>query len=67
MASYRVVLHRSEEGYSVSCPGLPGCWSQGATEEEAIANIRAAIQEYVEAAEELTRDQESRVIDVAVT
>ena len=53
MASYRILLHRSEEGYSVSCPGLPGCWSQGATEEEAIANIRAAIQEYVEAAEEL--------------
>jgi predicted RNase H-like HicB family nuclease len=66
MASYRVVLHRSEEGYSVSCPGLPGCWSQGATEEEAIANIRAAIQEYVEAAEELTRDLESRVIEVTV-
>jgi predicted RNase H-like HicB family nuclease len=66
MANYRVVLHRSEEGYSVSCPGLPGCWSQGATEEEAIANIRAAIQEYVEAAEELARDQESRVIEIAV-
>jgi predicted RNase H-like HicB family nuclease len=66
VASYRIVFHRSEEGYSVSCPGLPGCWSQGATEEEAIANIRAAIQEYVEAAEELTRDQESRVIEVAV-
>lgn len=66
MASYRVVLHRSEEGYSVSCPGLPGCWSQGVTEEEALTNIRAAIQEYVQAAEELARDQESRVIDVAV-
>ncbi|MFP5205317.1 MAG: type II toxin-antitoxin system HicB family antitoxin [Acidobacteriota bacterium] len=66
MANYRVVLHRSEEGFSVSCPGLPGCWSQGATEEEALANIRAAIQEYVKAAEELAHDQESRVIDVAV-
>jgi len=66
MANYRVVLHRSEEGYSVSCPGLPGCWSQGATEEEALANVRAAIQEYVAAAEELARDQESRVIEVAV-
>lgn len=66
MASYRVVLHRSEEGYSVSCPGLPGCWSQGATEEEALANIRKAIQEYVEATEELARDQESRVIEVCV-
>jgi predicted RNase H-like HicB family nuclease len=52
MATYRVVLRQSEEGYSVSCPGLPGCWSQGATEEEALANIQIAIREYVEAAEE---------------
>jgi predicted RNase H-like HicB family nuclease len=66
MASYRVVLHKSDEGYSVSCPGLPGCWSQGATEEEALANIQVAIREYVEAAEELTRDGESRVVEVAV-
>jgi predicted RNase H-like HicB family nuclease len=53
MATHRVVLSQSEEGYSVSCPGLPGCWSQGATEEEALANIRIAIGEYVEAAEDL--------------
>jgi predicted RNase H-like HicB family nuclease len=66
MAQYRVVLRRSEEGYSVSCPGLPGCWSQGATEEEALANIRVAIREYVEAAEELAGDEESRVVEVAV-
>jgi predicted RNase H-like HicB family nuclease len=56
MANYRVVLRQSEEGYSVSCPGLPGCWSQGATEEEALANIQGAIREYVEAAEELARE-----------
>ena len=40
---YRIALHRSEEGYAVSVPGLPGCWSQGATETEAIANITDAI------------------------
>jgi predicted RNase H-like HicB family nuclease len=50
MANYRVVLRQSEEGFSVSCPGLPGCWPQGATEEEALANIQIAIREYVEAA-----------------
>ena len=66
MATYRVALRHSEEGYSVSCPGLPGCWSQGTTEEEALANIQVAIREYVEAAEELARDDESRVVEVAV-
>lgn len=66
MANYRVVLRQSEEGYSVSCPGLPGCWSQGATESEALDNIRVAIREYVEAAEELTRDADTRIVEVAV-
>ena len=65
MTAYRVVLRQSEEGFSVSCPGLPGCWSQGATEEEALENIRAAIREYVAAAEELARDGDSRVVEVA--
>ncbi|HEX9917784.1 MAG TPA: type II toxin-antitoxin system HicB family antitoxin [Pyrinomonadaceae bacterium] len=48
---YKIVLEKSEEGYSVSCPGLPGCWSQGKTEEEAIENIQDAIQEYLAAVE----------------
>jgi predicted RNase H-like HicB family nuclease len=47
-------------------PGLPGCWSQGATEEEALVNIQIAIQEYVEAAEELAREDESRIVEVAI-
>lgn len=45
--NYKVVLQKSEEGYSVSCPSLPGCWSQGETEAEALANIQDAIQEYL--------------------
>jgi predicted RNase H-like HicB family nuclease len=49
---YKIVLQKSEEGYSVSCPGLPGCWSQGETEEEAIENIQDAIREYLAAIEE---------------
>jgi predicted RNase H-like HicB family nuclease len=44
-----VVLQQSEEGFSVSCPALPGCWSQGATEAEALENIRSAIEEYLAA------------------
>jgi predicted RNase H-like HicB family nuclease len=47
--TYRVVLLPSEEGFAVSCPGLPGCWSQGANEQEALENIRDAIREYVDA------------------
>ncbi|MCL4795215.1 MAG: type II toxin-antitoxin system HicB family antitoxin [Bryobacteraceae bacterium] len=47
---YPVALTQSEEGYSVSCPGLPGCWSQGKTEEQALANVKAAIEEYLAAA-----------------
>ena len=45
---YRVALQESEEGFSVWVPGLPGCVSQGTTEEEALANIAAAVREYLE-------------------
>jgi predicted RNase H-like HicB family nuclease len=44
---YKVVLQKSDEGYSVSCPVLPGCWSQGNTKREALENIRGAIREYL--------------------
>jgi predicted RNase H-like HicB family nuclease len=50
---YPVALVQTEEGYSVSCPGLPGCWSQGAAEEEALDDIRTAIQGYLAVAREL--------------
>ena len=63
--TYRVVLQRSEEGFAVSCPGLPGCWSQGASEQEALQNIQDAIREYLEAVGELTRGQDVREVEVA--
>jgi len=62
---YKIALYKSEEGYSVSCPGLPGCWSQGATEEEAIENIMDAIKEYLAAIEYLFQDAEIREVEVA--
>jgi len=63
---YRIALHRSEEGYSVSVPGLPGCWSQGATEQEAVENIKDAIREYLSVVNEQLRGQEIREIEVVV-
>lgn len=44
---YKVILEKSEEGIAVSVPGLPGCHSQGKTEEEALENISDAIREYL--------------------
>lgn len=63
---YRVALHKSDEGYSVSVPGLPGCWSQGKTETEAIDNIKDAIQEYLAVVEEQLRGEQIREIELAV-
>ena len=63
---YKVLLQQSEEGVSVSCPGLPGCWSQGRTEQEALENIRDAIREYLEAIAESLQDADVREIEVTV-
>ena len=62
---YKIALQQTEEGFSVSVPGLPGCWSQGATEEEALQNIRDAINEYIETREEMMRDTIVREVEVA--
>lgn len=66
MMKYKIALRKSEEGYSVSVPGLPGCWSQGETEEEATENIRDAIREYRAATDDVVEDAEVREIEVAV-
>ena len=63
---YRVVLRHSEEGFSVSCPGLSGCWSQGKTEEEALANIRDAIRAYLKAHNAAAQDEEAREVEVLI-
>ena len=52
---YRVKLKKTDGGYAIWCPGLPGCWSQGATEEEAFENIKDAIDTYLSTIEELDR------------
>lgn len=63
---YKVVLQHSEEGVAASVPGLPGCWSQGGNESEALANIRAAIQEYLAVVAEQTRGADVREVELTV-
>jgi predicted RNase H-like HicB family nuclease len=63
---YKVVLQQSDEGISVSVPGLPGCWSQGETEADALANIRDAIREYLEVVAEQTAGTDVREVEVTV-
>ena len=63
---YRIVLQQSEEGYSASVPGLAGCWSQGATEAEAVDNIRDAIRDYLAVVDEQLQGKEVREIEVGI-
>ncbi len=49
----QVIIYPGQDGYWVAeCPSLPGCVSQGQDKEEAIANIREAIEGYVAALKE---------------
>jgi len=61
---YKVNLKKTDEGYSVWVPGLPGCWSQGNTEKEALENIKDAIHAYIETVEELSKGKKSRYVEV---
>lgn len=63
---YKIALYRSEEGVSVSVPALPGCWSEGKNEEEALENIQEAIREYLSVLEERLEDVETREIEMQV-
>ena len=62
---YKIALLKTDERYSVSVPGLPGCWSQGSTEEEAMLNVQDAIQEYLAARDELLEGAVVREVEVA--
>lgn len=63
---YKVALVESEEGFSVSVPGLPGCWSQGTTEQEALQNIEQAIREYLEVVQDQLQGAQVREVEVTV-
>ena len=64
---YTVEIIESEEGFSVSCPGLPGCWSQGKTRKVALENIADAIKTYLETVREITKSKETEFVEVAIT
>jgi len=61
---YKVNVRKTDEGYAVWVPGLPGCWSQGKTEAEALANIKDAIQAYLETVEDLSKDKGTHYVEV---
>jgi predicted RNase H-like HicB family nuclease len=48
----------------VGCPDLPGCWSQGKTEEEALENIKSAIVDYLAAVDEMNQRKQTRYVEV---
>ncbi len=63
--TYKVVLTHTDEGYSINCPALPGCWSEGQTEAEALENIRDAISIYLDTISDVTRGADVREVQVA--
>jgi len=68
---YRVLIEQDEDGvFVVECPVLPGCVSQGATREEALANIRDAIKGYLESlakhGEPVPPPIEEEIVEIAV-
>jgi len=63
---YKIALIHSDEGITVSVPALPGCWSEGDTEAEALENIRDAIREYLAALVDRFKDAEVREVEVEV-
>ncbi len=66
IAEYPVIVHQSQYGYDVVCPILPGCASQGDTLEEALENIKSAIQEYLHAVCQVKKSEQLIMVEVPV-
>lgn len=69
---FKVLIRKDSESpgwYNVSCPALPGCHSQGKTVEEALKNIKEAIEAYLESLEKdkLPVPSEPRIMTVEVS
>ncbi len=63
---YLVVIHKSKYGYDVHAPALPGCHSQGATEKEALENIKDAILTYLEMEKDELKGAKVREVEIAL-
>jgi predicted RNase H-like HicB family nuclease len=63
---FKIALYPSEEGFAVNVPSLPGCWSQGATRDEAMSNIAIAIREYLETDVEFAEGAELQEVEITV-
>ena len=63
-----VVIERGDDGYfAAHCPALKSCWSQGRTREEALLNIREAIELYLESdPNELPRDKDHEIVELTL-
>ncbi len=62
-----VIIEQDEAGYYIAeVPALPGCLSQGKTHEEALTNIKEAIEGWLEVMESKTVSESSRLIEVTV-
>jgi len=69
MSSYAVVIHEEPDGgFWAEVPALPGCYSQGETEEELLVNIREAIAGVLEVLQEQGQQPESniRILEIAI-
>lgn len=63
---YLTAINKSEYGYSVSVPALPGCHSQGRTKKEALENIQDAILTYLAMSKEELEGAEISEVEVAI-
>jgi predicted RNase H-like HicB family nuclease len=63
--TYHVVIKKTKMGYSVHCPELRGCWSQGRTKKEALENIKDAIQTYLDSLQDVLRKKEVHELIIA--
>ncbi len=63
----KVLIEKGDDGYfAASVPSLKGCWSQGKTREEALSNIREAIELYLEPDEIETPNKEREIVELAI-